>query len=71
MIPFNQSKSLRDRVEDVPVSKDSREAIEHFERTGSYRIGDVVKVLGDPSRAVEVGPGTAPPWAPSVEKTGD
>jgi hypothetical protein len=31
---------------------------EHYGRTGSYRVADVRRVLGDPSRRVEIGGST-------------
>jgi hypothetical protein len=33
--------------------------IDHYNRTGTYRPEDLRRLLGDPNRAVEVGPNTS------------
>jgi len=33
-----------------------REMIAHYRRTGAYRAQDLRRLLGDPNKAVEVGP---------------
>jgi hypothetical protein len=33
-----------------------RAMIDHYQRTGSYRPEDLRRLLGDPNRAVDVGP---------------
>ena len=36
------------------------EMLRHFEETGEYRASDVRRLLGDPARAVDIGPRTQP-----------
>ena len=57
MMPKNQSRSLREFATTLPASKAAREALERYERTGSFQADDLRKILGDPSAGVEFGPG--------------
>jgi hypothetical protein len=40
----------------------------HYAATGSYRAADLMRLLGDPSRGVEIGPRAAPPEIPNSPK---
>lgn len=49
-------RPIQDSLRQVPRADWVRSMIDHFERTGAYRPEDLRRLLGDPNRAVEVGP---------------
>jgi len=62
MLPQNQPQTLRDLALSLPPSTAVKDALEHYERTGAYRPEDVRRILGDPARGVEFGPGITHRW---------
>ena len=44
------------KLRQLPPADWVRAMIEHFQRTGAYRPEDLRRLLGNPNRAVEVGP---------------
>ena len=44
------------RSQQIPPAEWVRDMIDHYRRTGTYRPEDLRRLLGDPNRAVEVGP---------------
>jgi hypothetical protein len=52
----DRARQIQDTLRQLPPADWVRAMIEHFERTGSYRPEDLRRLLGDPNRAVEVGP---------------
>lgn len=67
MIHFNQAEINFEEAAKSPPSNEVRKALEHFERTGSYRKEDLRRLLGDPSGSTEVGPGVLPTWVTERE----
>ena len=49
-------REIQGRLRQLPPADWVRAMIEHFQRTGSYRPEDLRRLLGNPNRAVEVGP---------------
>src|SRR5438132_1575434 len=49
-------RSLRERLQALPPADWVCEMIRHYQRTGSYRARDLRRLLGDPTKGVEVGP---------------
>jgi hypothetical protein len=49
-------REIQARLRQIPTADWVRDMIDHYRRTGSYRPRDLRRLLGDPSRAVEVGP---------------
>jgi hypothetical protein len=49
-------QALQERLESLPAAAWVREMIEHYQRTGTYRAKDLHRLLGDPTKGVEVGP---------------
>jgi hypothetical protein len=41
---------------------------QHFAATGSYRASDIARLIGDVSRAVEIGPKKSPPVACGTDR---
>lgn len=68
MLPQNQPQTLRDLALSLPPSTAVKDAIEYYERTGAYRPEDVRRILGDPARGVEFGPGVTHRWLGRVEE---
>ena len=52
----NLEQTLQDRLQQQPPPDWVRLMIEHHRRTGSYRAQDLRRLLGDPTKGVEVGP---------------
>jgi hypothetical protein len=57
MLPKNDSPSLREFALTLGASKAAREALEHYDRIGTFQPEDVRRILGDPSAGIEFGPG--------------
>lgn len=49
-------RRIQDSLRQMPRADWVRSMIDHFQRTGEYRPEDLRRLLGDPNRAVEVGP---------------
>ncbi len=49
-------REIEARFRQIPPADWVIAMIDHFRRTGSYRPEDLRRLLGDPNRAVEVGP---------------
>ena len=52
-------REIQAKLRELPPADWVRAMIDHFQRTGSYRPKDLRRLLGDPNRAVEVGPNTS------------
>ena len=52
-------QGFQERVQQMPPAKWVQDMIDHYRRTGSYRPEDLRRLLGDPNKAVEVGPDTS------------
>jgi hypothetical protein len=63
MIGESPSTELQRRWEDLLARAQPpewvRQMIEHYQRTGSFRPEDLRRLLGDPTKGVEVGPNTS------------
>jgi hypothetical protein len=53
-IPFQ--RLLQERLQQLPPPEWVRQMIDHYRRTGGYRPKDLRRLLGDPTKGVEVGP---------------
>ena len=51
-----REREIQDKLPELPPADWVTEMIAHYQRTGSYRPEDLRRLLGDPNRAVEVGP---------------
>ncbi len=51
---------IRAMLEALPPAEWVREMIDHYNRTGTYRPEDLRRLLGDPNRAIQVGPDVGP-----------
>ncbi|MCR4413152.1 MAG: hypothetical protein NUV77_12090 [Thermoguttaceae bacterium] len=49
-------REIQAKLRQLPPADWVRAMIDHFQRTGSYRPEDLRRLLGDPNRAVELGP---------------
>jgi hypothetical protein len=49
-------RQIQERLQELPPADWVREMIAHYFRTGTYRTEDMRRLLGDPNRAVEIGP---------------
>lgn len=49
-------QDIQERLRQLPPADWVRDMIEHYRRTGAYRPEDLRRLLGDPNRAVQVGP---------------
>lgn len=49
-------RSLQELLREQPPAEWVQEMIEHYRRTGSFRPQDLRRLLGDPTKGVEVGP---------------
>lgn len=47
-------RTLRDLLQQLPSAEWVRQMIDHYHRTGAYRAEDLRRLLGDPTRGVEV-----------------
>jgi hypothetical protein len=59
---FNHPHGLGESVAEAPQSESARRAIEHYQRTGTFRPADLRRVLGK-LRGTEVGPDSEPDWS--------
>lgn len=46
------------KLQEIPQADWVSKMIDHYQRTGTYRPQDLLRLLGDPNRPVEIGPGT-------------
>ena len=53
-------QALRDLLENTPPPSWLVDMLEHYRRTGTFRPEDLKRLLGDPSKGVEIGPDTSP-----------
>lgn len=59
-LPDDQlEREIQARFRQIPPAEWVRGMIDHYRRTGSYRAEDLRRLLGDPNKAVEVGPNTS------------
>jgi len=49
-------REIQAKLEELPPADWVRQMIDHYNRTGSYRLEDLRRLLGDPNRAVQIGP---------------
>ncbi len=49
-------REIRAKLYELPPADWIRAMVAHYQHTGSYRPEDLRRLLGDPNRAVEVGP---------------
>ncbi len=49
-------QEFQDKLRRMPPAQWVQDMIDHYHRTGSYRPQDLRRLLGDPNRAVEIGP---------------
>ncbi len=49
-------REIQIKLQELPPADWVRAMIDHYNRTGSYRTEDLRRLLGDPNRAVVVGP---------------
>ncbi len=49
-------REIQGKLRQLPPADWVRAMIDHYQRTGCYRTEDLRRLLGDPNRAVEVGP---------------
>ncbi len=49
-------RALQDRLQQLPPPEWVRQVIDHYHRTGGFRTSDLQRLLGDPTKGVEVGP---------------
>lgn len=49
-------REIQAKLRKMPPAEWVRQMIDHYRRTGTYRASDLRRLLGDPNRAVEVGP---------------
>ncbi len=52
-------REIQAKLRQLPPADWVRAMIDHYQRTGCYRTEDLRRLLGDPNRAVEVGPNTS------------
>jgi hypothetical protein len=51
-----RQRAIQAKLQQLPTADWVLAMIDHYNRTGSYRPEDLRRLLGDPNRAVEVGP---------------
>lgn len=49
-------RTMQERLQQLPPPEWVRQMIDHYRRTGGYRAKDLQRLLGDPTKGVEVGP---------------
>ena len=49
---------LDDVIRNTPPAPWLLEMHDHYTRTGAFRVGDILRVLGDPREGVDMGPET-------------
>ncbi len=49
-------RDFQEKAQRLPPAEWVRDMIDHHRRTGSYRPEDLRRLLGDPNKAVEIGP---------------
>ncbi|MBU0719550.1 MAG: hypothetical protein KJ749_15005 [Planctomycetes bacterium] len=49
-------RGIEKKFRELPPAPWVREMMDHYHRTGAFRPEDLRRLLGDPNRAVEVGP---------------
>jgi hypothetical protein len=52
-------RQVQEKLEQIPPADWVRDMIAYYHRTGTYHVRDLRRLLGDPNRAVEVGPNTS------------
>jgi hypothetical protein len=55
----NLRKEIEENLRHLPPAEWVRDMIDHYRRTGAFRPQDLRRLLGDPNRAVEVGPNSS------------
>jgi hypothetical protein len=55
-ITAEQERQMRNAFEQLPPAQWVQDMVDHRKRTGTYRPGDLRRLLGDPKRSVDVGP---------------
>lgn len=64
MLPYNFPQTLSEKVAEAPPSEPARKAVEHYQRTGEFRMEDLSRLLGQ-IKGVEAGPDSVPSWVVS------
>ena len=59
MSHIERQREIQAILREMPPADWVRDMIDHYRRTGTYRPQDLRRLLGDPNRAVEVGPNTS------------
>lgn len=54
--PTQLQQKLQDLLTTAPPAEWVSKMVEHYRRTGTYRPEDLRRLLGDPTKGVEVGP---------------
>ena len=49
-------REIQEKLRGIPAAPWVREMLDYYRRTGVFRPQDLRRLLGDPNRAVEVGP---------------
>ena len=49
-------REIQEKLRQIPTAPWVRQMLDHYRRTGAFRPQDLRRLLGDPNRAVEVGP---------------
>ena len=56
---YELERDIQAKFQQIPPADWVLDMIDHYHRTGSYRPEDLRRLLGDPNKAVEVGPNTS------------
>ena len=56
---INLHRQWQDLLAQAQPAEWVRRMIDHYQRTGTYRPEDLRRLLGDPTRGVEIGPNTS------------
>jgi hypothetical protein len=55
-IQNDREREFMIKFREMPPAEWVEDMIDHYRRTGTYRAEDLHRLLGDPNKAVEVGP---------------
>jgi hypothetical protein len=56
---LDKQRIFEERLQQMPPAEWVRRMIEHYRRTGTFRPQDLRRLLGDPTKGVEVGPNSS------------
>lgn len=57
--PLQGYRLFEDLLQKAPTPEWVRKMVEHYRRTGTYRAEDLRRLLGDPTKGVEIGPNSS------------